>query len=265
MTTQPSPLAIVTGGNRGLGRETARQLAQRGYHVVLTGRRAAQAEEVADELRGEGLDVESHVLDVTRAEDIRALAAHVRKAGQPVEVLVNNAGVALDGFDAEVVRKTMAVNVYGPLHLTDALRPLLAPNARVVMVSSGIGTLSSLAPTLRDSFAAPALLRAKLENLIARFAADVAAGTHSEHGWPSSAYGVSKIALGALTRIFDAELADTGVHVNAVCPGWVRTDMGGAQAERTVEEGASGIVWAATLPADGPRGGFFRDGEAIEW
>ena len=265
MTAPHAPFAVVTGGNRGLGLETGRQLAQRGYRVLLASRDAGQGEDAAAALRGVGLDVESHVLVVTDAGAAAALAEHLRSRGQRIDALVHNAGASFRGFDAEVVRKTMAVNYHGAVQVTDALRPLLAEHARVVMVSSGMGELSGLPPGPARAFAAPTLTRAELDALVARFAAAVAAGTHAVQRWPSSAYSVSKVALNAFTRILARELADTGILVNAVCPGWVRTDMGGPGATRSVADGASGIVWAATLPADGPRGGFFRDGQPIAW
>jgi carbonyl reductase 1 len=267
MTAPHAPFAVVTGGNRGLGLETARQLAQRGYRILLTSRDAGQGEEAAVALRAEGPvgDVESHVLDVTDAGSAGVLAEHLRSRGQRIDALVNNAGASFRGFDAEVVRKTMDVNYHGVVQVTDALRPLLAEHARVVMVSSGMGELSCLPPGLARAFAAPTLTRAELDALVARFASAVAAGTHAVQRWPSSAYSVSKVALNAFARILAREVADAGILVNAVCPGWVRTDMGGPGASRSVAEGASGIVWAATLPPDGPRGGFFRDGQPIAW
>jgi NAD(P)-dependent dehydrogenase (short-subunit alcohol dehydrogenase family) len=265
MTTPRTPLAVVTGGNRGLGRETARQLAQRGYRVLLTSRDAEDGEEAAAALRAGGLDVHAHALDVTRAEDAAALAAHLRNQDWRVDALVNNAGASFPGFDAEVVRKTLAANYHGAVDVTNALLPLLTGDARVVMVSSGMGELSSLSRPLQEELLAAGLTRTALDALVARFAAAVLAGKHAQHGWPSSAYRVSKVALNAFTRILDRELAGTNIHVNAVCPGWVRTDMGGPGATRSVSEGAAGIVWAATLPPDGPRGGFFRDGHPIDW
>jgi carbonyl reductase 1 len=265
MTAQHAPLAVVTGGNRGLGHETSQQLARRGYRVLLTSRDAGQGEDAAAALRGEGLDVESHALDVTDAGSVEALAAHLRSRGQRIDALVNNAGASFRGFDAEVVRKTMAANYHGVVAVTDALRPLLAEHACVVMVSSGMGELAGLSPPLARAFASPTLTRAELDALVARFVAAVAAGTHAVQRWPSSAYSVSKVALNAFARILAREVGDTGILVNAVCPGWVRTGMGGPGATRSVSEGAAGIVWAATLPADGPRGGFFRDGSAIAW
>jgi NAD(P)-dependent dehydrogenase (short-subunit alcohol dehydrogenase family) len=268
MTAPHSPFAVVTGGNRGLGHETCRQLAQRGFRVLLASRDAAEGEAAAAALRDEGLAVESHALDVTDARAAEALAEHLRGRAQTIDALVNNAGASVRGFDADVVRKTMAVNYHGVVHVTDALRPLLGEHARVVMVSSGMGELSNLGPGLTRAFraldTAPAA-RAQLDALVARFVAAVAAGTHAVNGWPSSAYTVSKVALNAFTRILARELAGTGIMVNAVCPGWVRTDMGGSGATRSVAEGAAGMVWAATLPADGPSAGFFRDGKPIDW
>jgi len=265
MTAPRTPFAVVTGGNRGLGLETSRQLAARGYRVLLTSRDAEAGEEAAAALRADGLDVHAHVLDVTRAGDAAALAAHLRNQDWRVDALVNNAGASFPGFDAEVVRKTLAANYHGAVDVTDALLPLLTGDARVVMVSSGMGELSSLSRPLQEELLAAGLTRTELDALVARFAAAVIAGKHVEHGWPSSAYRVSKVALNAFTRILDRELAGTHIHVNAVCPGWVRTDMGGPSATRSVSEGAAGIVWAATLPASGPRGGFFRDGHLIDW
>jgi NAD(P)-dependent dehydrogenase (short-subunit alcohol dehydrogenase family) len=265
MTAPNMPLAVVTGGNRGLGHETGHQLARRGYRVLLTSRDAGEGERAAAALREQGLAVASHALDVTSARDAEALAAHLRESEQRIDALVNNAGASFRGFDGQVVEKTLAANFHGAVRVTDALRPLLAEHARVVMVSSGMGELSCLAPPLRRAFAAASLTRAELDALLARFAAGVAAGTHAQDGWPSSAYSVSKVALNAFVRILDRELADTGILVNAVCPGWVRTNMGGPSATRSVGEGAAGIVWAATLPASGPRGGFFRDGKPIPW
>ena len=145
------------------------------------------------------------------------------------------AGISLDGFDGTMAESTIDTNYRGAARVTDAFLPLLAADARIVMVSSGMGELSAVSPELKRRLLAP-----------------------------RNAYRVSKIALNALTRVLARELP-SGQRVNAVCPGWVRTRMGGPSASRSLERGASGIVWAATLGADGPTGGFFRDGRAIEW
>ncbi len=259
-----SPVALVTGGNRGLGLETCRKLAERGHHVILTSRKLEDAERTAREIGAKGHQVEPHALDVADPESVSALAGAAPRWGK-IDALVNNAGATLPGFDADVAEATLAINFFGAMRVTDALRPALAEDASVVMVSSGMGELSVVGPDLRRRFANPDLGREELVELVNGFVAAIRRGDHARSGWPSNAYRVSKVALNALTRILARELASTKIKVNAVCPGWVRTRMGGRGASRSVEDGARGIVWAATLPPDGPSGGFFRDGKAIEW
>lgn len=306
------PRALVTGGNRGLGREVCRQLAARGWHVLLAARDGAAADREAVALNAAlsaalrtdprakpahtggtaGGTVIPVVLDVAEPRSVQALAAQLAQQ-PPLAALVNNAGVALDGFDADVVRRTLAVNLHGALALADALTaatgegasaatgaatgagtsggrtdpagPRLAPQACVVMVSSGLGALSGLGATLRKRLLAPELDRAGLAALAAEFQAAVEHGRERREGWPRSAYNVSKALLNAATRLLAREWGAAGCRVNAVCPGWVRTDMGGQGASRSVSAGARGIVWAATLPPNGPTGGFFRDGQPIDW
>ncbi len=179
-------------------------------------------------------------------------------------MLVNNAGVALDGFDARVARDTMETNFFGPLRVTEALLPSIRDGGHVVMVSSGIGELSGIASPLRERFADPLLTRDGLIELAQSFVAAVEQGQHAALGWPSSAYRISKVSLNALTRVFAASLAPRRIRVNAVCPGWVRTDMGGPGAARSIEQGAASIVGLA-LTESGPTGGFFRDQKPIPW
>ena len=234
-----SLIAVVTGAYRGLGLETCRQLAERGYRVVLTARREADGRAAAEGLRGWGLDVRFHVLDVTDATSVRTLADDLRDELGRIDCLVNNAGIFPDpppdseassifAADLGTIRRGLETNALGPLLLCQALIPLMEGRGRVVNVSSGMGQLS-------------------------------------EMNGCCPGYRLSKTALNAVTRILADELRGTGVKVNSVCPGWVRTEMGGAEAPLSVEEGARGIVWAATLPDDGPSGGFFRNGAAIAW
>ncbi len=177
--------------------------------------------------------------------------------------LVNNAGISLDGFDGEVVRKTLAVNFFGALDLTEALLPLIDDGGAIVMVSSGMGELDAYAPALSARFADPELTRDRLVALVNEFVAGVDAGTYREAGWPGSAYRVSKAAMIALAKIYARDLAPRRIAVNAVCPGWVRTRMGGQSAPRSLEKGAASVVWAVT-PGEAT-GGFFRDGRPATW
>jgi len=228
-------IAVVTGGNRGIGLEICRQLAQLGYQVVLTSRDEVQGLGAQQRLVAEGAEVGYHPLDVTDAESVHRLAEVLQQAYGRVEVLVNNAGVMLDDRDVleadlDIVRATMETNVYGPWRLAQALVPLMQQHGygRIVNLSSGMGQLSGM-------------------------------GSHRP------AYRLSKTALNALTRILAAELQGSNILVNSMSPGWVRTDMGGPSAPRSVEEGADTAVWLATLPDDGPTGGFFQDRKPIPW
>lgn len=257
------PIALVTGANRGLGLETSRQLREQGFRVILTSRREKEGVEAATRLDPEAVDVVHHYLDVTDRRSIAALAQDLPRIAPRLDVLVNNAGIATEGSDVEAARHTIAVNYVGPREVTDALSPFLPRNGGVVMVSSGMGELSYLGRDLRPKFMEPTLTRASLDSLVSSFLQDVQNGTRRKAGWPS-AYSVSKVALNALTRILARELSSREIRVNAVCPGWVRTDMGGRGAPRSVQVGGRSIVFAATLSGE-VTGGFFRDGKPIPW
>ena len=226
-------VALVSGANRGIGREIARQLVEQGYKVVVGSRDLARGEAVADEL-GEGATAVQ--LDVTDDESVRAAVSSVERDFGRLDVLVNNAGVT-DGWsgsaadaDLDSVKEVLDTNLFGSWRLAKAALPLMRRNGygRIVNVSSGMGQLSDM-------------------------------------GGHSPGYRISKTGLNALTRMLTAELGNENILVNSVCPGWVRTDMGGANARRSVEQGADTPVWLATLPDDGPTGGFFRDREPIPW
>lgn len=226
--------ALVTGASRGIGREVARMLASEGWHV-LAGVRDPQS-------APQGTSAE--VVDMGDPESIAALDTRFRARNQRMDALVNNAGVCKGS-----ARRIWAVNVLGPLLLTRALEPLLAPNARVVMVTSGLGELSAQPASLVKRLSDPRLSFAELEGL----ARETPGG-----------YGASKAALNAMTRLFAKELKPRGILVNAISPGWVRTDMGGSRAPHSVDEGAASVLWGVRLPPSGPTGGVFEDGQAIE-
>ena len=163
-----------------------------------------------------------------------------------------------------MVEETLAANFYGAMNVTDALLDRIADGGRIVLVSSGMASLSAYSRPIAARLADAGLTRAGLIALVEEFAADVAAGRHRQNGWPSSAYRVSKAALNALAGILARELAPRDIRVTAVCPGWARTRMGGRGASRTVEKGAASIVWAATAD-EAASGGFYRDGRAAKW
>jgi NAD(P)-dependent dehydrogenase (short-subunit alcohol dehydrogenase family) len=226
--------ALVTGASRGIGREVARTLAREGWHVIAAVRDATSAP----------AGTQAEVLDLEHTGSITALAQRLRARDLRLDALVNNAGV----YRAPA-REVWNVNVRAPLLLTKALQPLLAPGARVVMVTSGLGRLSAQPARLVARLSDPALSLAGIE----RLAAEAPGG-----------YGESKATLNALARLFAAELAPRGILVNAISPGWARTDMGGRHAPRSVEQGAASVLWGVRLPAQGPTGGTFEDGRPLE-
>jgi len=239
---QEKPVAIVTGANRGMGLEVSRQLAQRGCHVIMTARDARKGAIALDELLSEGLDVELRKVDVISTEDCQALAEYVHREYKGCDVLVNNAGILPESskdstgrYSSDPLRvppgtvmEILNVNTLGALRMIQVLAPCLRENARVVNVSSSMGQLSAM-------------------------------------GSAHLGYRMSKTALNTITTLFAQVLAPKNIKVNSVDPGWVQTSMGGENAPRTVEQGAASIVWAAVLPPDGPTGGFFRDGEPLDW
>lgn len=232
---QAQRIAIVTGANRGIGLEVVRQLAQNGMTVILGSRDLGKGETAAATLATEGLQVLPRQLDVADPDSIAQLAAQVEQEFGRLDVLVNNAGILYDTWqkasnaNLDTVQEAIATNTLGPWRMCQAFIPLLqrSPQARIVNVSSGAGSITSM-------------------------------------GSGTPAYSISKAALNAFTRTLAAELQSSGILVNAVCPGWVATDMGGTGG-RPVADGAASVVWAVMLPDNGPTGGFFRDGKPLPW
>ncbi len=226
-------IALVTGANRGIGKEVSRQLAEKGYIVYVGSRSLSKGQQACDQLGLDGLIAAQ--LDVTDQESVDALVARIKQEQGRLDVLINNAAINYDTWqrtlsaDLDNVKETMETNLYGPWRMAMAFLPLLkkSNHGRIVNVSSGSGTLNGM-------------------------------------GAETPAYGISKAALNALTLKLAAALLPNHILVNAVCPGWIATDMGGSGGG-PIEPGGESIVWAAMLPDDGPTGGFFRHGERLDW
>jgi NAD(P)-dependent dehydrogenase (short-subunit alcohol dehydrogenase family) len=229
-------IVLITGGNRGIGLEAARQLARRGWRVLIGARDAEAGERAAAGLRSAGARAESLPLDVSDSAGIRAAAEEFGRRAGHLDVLVNNAGIYPDKgvniltVSRELLTRTFQTNTFGPVEVTQALVPLLraAGAGRVVNVSSGYGQLDGLSPDV-----------------------------------PS--YCLSKLALNGVTLMLARALRDDGIAVNSMCPGWVRTDMGGPNASRSVEQGADTAVWLADEAPHELTGRFFRDRKEIPW
>lgn len=233
MKNKTQRIAIVTGANRGLGKEVSRQLAEQGDLVIVTARQLSSAQQTVEEL---GLDnLLAAQLDITNQKSVDRLVEFVQQRFSAVDVLINNAAIHYDTWqnvvnaDLNIVQEAMDTNVYGAWRMTQAFLPLLenSQQACIVNVSSGAGAMKNQTGS-------------------------------------TPAYSMSKLALNSLTLMLANQLKSSGILVNAVCPAWVATDMGGSGG-RPIEQGASGITWAANLPANGPTGGFFRDSEEIEF
>src|SRR5918911_1560573 len=226
-------IALVSGGNRGIGLEVCRQLSERDYTVVMGSRDDEQGRAAAAAVP-DGVVVRQ--LDVADPESVERLSRAIEEEFGRLDILVNNAAISNDegqrGADADLdrVKTALEANLFGAWRLCEMAIPLMRRNGygRIVNVSTGLAALEDM-------------------------------------GGGSPGYRVSKTALNALTRILASELRGSGILVNSVCPGWVQTDMGGLRAPRPVEEGADPPVWAATLPKGGPTGGFFRDRRPIPW
>ena len=220
------PIALVTGASRGLGREVARRLAELGYHVVAGVRDPAGTAPIPG--------AELLPLDVADPASIQAAAEHVKRTHGHLDALVNNAGILLDrmgnvlALDADTLLRTLETNSLGPLRMAQACAPLMPQGGRIVNVSSGGGQLSEPAT------------------------------------W-APAYCISKSTLNAITVQLAETLKPRGIAVNAVCPGWVRTDLGGPDAPRSLQQGADSILWLLLHAGPDLTGGFWRDGQRIPW
>ncbi len=244
MADKTEKVALVTGANKGIGLEIARQLGSQGMLVYLGCRDQARGAKAAEELKADGIQALPLILDVTDASTISAAVAQVEREQGKLDVLVNNAGIALDWgakpstTSIENLRLVFETNFFGVIAMMQAFLPLLhkAPEARIVNMSSSLGSLA------RHSY--PDGMFKEMVEL---------------------SYNASKTALNAATVEFANELRDTPIKVNAVCPGYVATDLNNHGGPRTTEQGAKIAVKMATLGADGPTGGYFEDAGAIAW
>ncbi|MGH8377622.1 MAG: SDR family NAD(P)-dependent oxidoreductase [Gammaproteobacteria bacterium] len=233
--------AVITGTNRGLGLETARQLAQRGFHVICAARDPQAGAKALRDMQTEKLSVELRKLDVNSSEDAQTLARYIKESHGRVNVLVNNAGILTESsreagakssdplkVSPVTIMEHFNTNTLGAVRLIQALAGLMPEGGRIVNVSSGMGTLNDM-------------------------------------GGGHLAYRISKTALNVVTRVFANELRPRNILVNSVCPGWVKTDMGGAHASRSIEKGVETIVWLASAPEATESGFFWRDRKKIPW
>jgi NAD(P)-dependent dehydrogenase (short-subunit alcohol dehydrogenase family) len=234
--TKHTKIALITGGNRGIGFELSKQLGQKGFTVLLGSRDLEKGNLAAAKLKELGLDATAVELDLHKPETISQAFSFIQDTYGRLDVLINNAGVFRDGqsklidLPSGVLEGTMNTNFFAPYHMVRSFLPLMENNnyGRIINVSSGFGQMREIADPGNGS------------------------------------YKISKLALNGLTQVLAAEVTGN-IKINAVCPGGVRTDMGGPNAPRSVEQAAKSIFWLTELKEDGPNGGFFRDGEEISW
>jgi NAD(P)-dependent dehydrogenase (short-subunit alcohol dehydrogenase family) len=230
-----SKIVLITGSNKGIGYEIAKQCGQLGFYVIISGRDHSRLKTALENLKKEKINADSLLMDISSLESIEKAAVQFSSKKLNIDVLVNNAGIIIRGDnqllvnDKNILFQTINTNSYGPLFVTKAFLPFIQSQGRIIMISSGGGILNG----------------------------EVA-------GW-SPAYCVSKTLLNAITKQLAYELKDKNISVNAVCPGWVRTDMGGAGATRLVEKGAETPVWLSTEASHDLTGLFFRDKKVISW
>jgi NAD(P)-dependent dehydrogenase (short-subunit alcohol dehydrogenase family) len=244
MTIVEKKVALVTGANKGIGFEIARRLAQLEITVLIGARNQDHGISASEKLKSAGLDTHFIYVDVVRAISIEAAIGKIRDEFKRLDILVNNAGIQIDTqsgileLDPDIFQNTLETNALGPLLMAQATVP--------IMKSNGYGRIVNMASTLGSL-------------------AETASPDSPYNSVLSPAYRLSKTLLNGITVLLAKELRGSNILVNSVCPGWVRTDMGGHTAPLTPEQGADTPVWLATLPDDGPTGGFFRERQLIPW
>lgn len=244
MSVHNKPVALVTGGNRGIGYAIGRSLAQRDITVILGVRDPNKGAKARSRLQGEGLDVNFELLDVTDEDCLKTAVKHIQAQYERLDILVNNAGILIDSAEntlnvkRSTIERTLKTNVLGPL--------MLCQNCVSLMKAGGYGRIVNISSTLGSLL-------------------EIADPDSAYAGVDTPAYRLSKAALNAVTTLVAKEVRGDNILVNSACPGWVRTDLGGDQAPLTPEEGADTPVWLATLPDGGPTGGFYRERKRIPW
>lgn len=247
--------ALITGANRGIGQQLAKVLAGEGWDVLMGARDKQKGEAAAGRLRKEtGGRLKGLAIDVASDESVASAAQKLRDGAIRLDALVNNAGVYGAARGDDEVGLTMETNFFGPLRVTRAMLPLLRDGATITNVTSGLGALENLNAEGRRALSDPALTTDGLAETMRGFVA------RGGEGWGTDVYGVSKAAVNALTRTLAKELAERGIRVNSTCPGWVRTDMGGRNAPRSIDEGVASVRYGVTAMETGR---VFRDGKKI--
>jgi NAD(P)-dependent dehydrogenase (short-subunit alcohol dehydrogenase family) len=244
MTTSEKKVALITGASKGIGIEIARQLSQLDITVLVGARDQERGISASEQLLSEGLDTHFILVDVTQATSIESAIGKIRDDFKRLDILVNNAGIQIDThsgileLDPVIFQNTLETNAFGPLLLAQATVPIMKANGygRIVNMASTLGSL-----------------------------AEIASPDSPYNAVLSPAYRLSKTLLNGITVLLAKELRGSNILVNSVCPGWVRTGMGGEEAPITPAQGADTPVWLATLPDEGTTGGFFRERQPIPW
>ena len=271
MASVTTEVAVVTGSNKGIGLAIVRRLCKEFKgDVFLTARNEENGRRAVVTLEAEGLQPKFHQLDIDSTESIEALKQFLLANYGGLDVLVNNAGIAYKQASTvpflEQARNTLKTNFTGTVNACKALLPIIRPHGRVVNVSSSVGRLGILQKHLQEKFTSPSLTEEELAGLVDQFLQGVADGNHTDKGWANTAYGTSKIAMTALTKIHSREMAQKeDILVNACCPGWVKTDMAGDRAPLTPDQGAETPAYLALLPAGSPTGQIWKNKHVADW